>query len=387
MRIALLAPLPPEQTGIADYASHLCAALRAQGVTVLTPFADGHSFDDFDWNSIDLAHAELGGGRFREFNALNTLSVKYPELPLTATVHDPERLIWKPENLPGVFRLAERLPQNCQQLATLLCDPLTLHSERKLASKLSRVITLTETGAKQLSQRMRIDRGKCAVVPHGNLVIEPCPLPPLQPLKLLYFGFIYRGKGIEDLLESLALSLAKKPAMASSVKLTLAGGTAPEMTFGDDGKSYLDSLVERIDRLGLSDTVEWALDLPEGEIPTTIQAHHLMILPYRESKKLAWLGEMRGTSGALSWANACGRGVITSNARSFSEEVSSGNGDTFLQGDVESLSDAMTRVFSRPTLIKAWAQNAQSLGNQRQWSSAAKQFKQLFTQACKGESL
>lgn len=37
MRIALLAPLPPEQTGIADYAAHLRSALRERGLEVLTP--------------------------------------------------------------------------------------------------------------------------------------------------------------------------------------------------------------------------------------------------------------------------------------------------------------------------------------------------------------
>ena len=37
MRLALLSPLPPEQTGIADYAAHCRAALNHAGVDVLTP--------------------------------------------------------------------------------------------------------------------------------------------------------------------------------------------------------------------------------------------------------------------------------------------------------------------------------------------------------------
>lgn len=37
MRIALLAPLPPEQTGIADYAAHLRNALIELGLEVVTP--------------------------------------------------------------------------------------------------------------------------------------------------------------------------------------------------------------------------------------------------------------------------------------------------------------------------------------------------------------
>lgn len=71
MRIALLAPLPPEKNGIADYANHFRTALQARGVTVLTPLAGVAGNSDairsaisaFDWHTVDLVHAELGGGR------------------------------------------------------------------------------------------------------------------------------------------------------------------------------------------------------------------------------------------------------------------------------------------------------------------------------------
>lgn len=381
MRIALLSPLPPEQTGIADYAWQLCTALRAAGLTVLTPFQEE---GPFDWSSVDLVHAELGGGRFREFNMLVELSERYPNLPLTATVHDPERLIWRREHLPRPLRFVEKMPALCQQAATLVADPVTLAEERRLARKLSRLVTLTQTGAECLGHRMKLEAEKCTVIPHGNLVIPPHPLPPL-PLKLLYFGFIYRGKGIEDLLDGLAEAVQRQPDMRDQITLTLAGGTAPEVTFGG-GQNYLETLVDRIDSLGLKEVIEWQLDLPAEEIPHIIQSHHVMVLPYRESRKLAWLGQMRGTSGALSWANACGRGVITSNARAFVEEISSGNGDWFQQGDVTSLADALNRLFADPSCVQGWAEKAARQGEARQWQHTATAFKQLFTQVCRGTS-
>ncbi|TLG89396.1 glycosyl transferase family 1, partial [Pseudomonas edaphica] len=102
MRIALLAPLPPEQTGIADYAAHLRNALIELGLEVVTPLAGCQDLAEqlrrlqaFDWHGVDLVHAELGGGRFGEFQALDYLRRAQPQLPLTATVHDPERLIWR----------------------------------------------------------------------------------------------------------------------------------------------------------------------------------------------------------------------------------------------------------------------------------------------------
>lgn len=389
MRIALLAPLPPEQTGIADYAAHLRSALREQGLEVLTPLEGCldltqqlQRLQAFDWRGVDLVHAELGGGRFAEFQALDYLRRAQPQLPLTATVHDPERLIWRRAKLFFPLTLLERLPHPLPQAAALLADPLTLYEERRLAKSMRRLITLTRLGGDCLRQRMGLRPEQVAVIAHGNLPIDPVALPPLQPLRLLYFGFIYRGKGIEDLLQALARSLAAHPQCRGQVRLTLAGGTAPEMTF-DPAGNYLYGLRQLIASLQLGDVVDWQLDLPSADIPHTIQAHHVMVLPYRESKKLGFLGQMRGTSGALSWANACGRGVITSNARAFAEEVAGGNGITYQQGDIASLSDALNRLILDPQQARQWADHAAEIGRQRQWASTAQRFAEMFQAAVK----
>ena len=118
MHIALLAPLPPEQNGIADYAGHLKNALQDLGVHVSTPLAGiGNDLDkavqrvaETDWQGIDLVHAEIGGGRLAEFHALRALRQRFPQLPLTATVHDPERLVWRRAKLPWPLSLASSLP-------------------------------------------------------------------------------------------------------------------------------------------------------------------------------------------------------------------------------------------------------------------------------------
>ena len=387
MRIALLAPLPPEQTGIADYADHFRRALELRGVEVLTPlqgcaWAQLHRrLSEFDWSQIDLVHAELGGGRLVEFQALDYLRQQHPQLPLTATVHDPERLVWRRAALPWPLSLAERLPRPLPQAAALLADPLTLHEERRLARHLRRTVTLTDLGGRCLARRMGLDSEQVVTIPHGNLPLPPVELPPLQPLRLLYFGFIYRGKGIEDLLNALAQVFARQPDLRSRLRLSLAGGTAPEMAFGPAG-NYLEELRELAARLELSDQLDWHLDLPADAIASTIQAHHVMLLPYRESKKLSLLGEMRGTSGALSWANACGRGVITSNARAFAEEVASGNGATYPQGDVMALAQAIEALALRPSEAVRWAARAGEIGRERNWAATAERFHSLFRAAC-----
>ncbi len=386
MRIALLAPLPPEQTGIADYAAHFRAALTEHGVVVETPLLGCHDAKErcermrtIEWRNFSLVHAELGGGRTGEFQALRHLQQYFPALPLTATVHDPERLVWRRAQLPWLLRPAEHLPSPFPQAAALLADPWTLREERSLARGVRRLVTLTELGGQRLKQRMHLRPEQLTVIPHGNLTLAQQPLPPLQPLRLLYFGFIYRGKGIENLLDALAQVLQAQPDLSDKVRLTLAGGTAPDMAFQGHG-NYLDQLRQRVAERGLSDMVDWLPDLPAAEIAATIQSHHVMVLPYRESRKLAWLGEMRGTSGALSWANACGRGVITSDARAFGEEVISGNGTTYAQGDVAALAAAIAQLLQKPALAQQWATRAQSIGQARGWTQIAGRFAAMFRQ-------
>ncbi|BCQ63751.1 Glycosyltransferase involved in cell wall bisynthesis [Pseudomonas sp. NFPP10] len=391
MHIALLAPMPPEQNGIADYAAHLRAALEGLGLKVSTPLAGlgndpqraiervAHS----DWQGIDLVHAELGGGRLAEFHALKALRERFPSLPLSATVHDPERLVWRRASLPWPLSLATRLPSPLPQIATVLTDPLCLHEEKQLARSLTRLITLTHAGGACLRQRMGLRAEQMVVIPHGNLAIPARPLPPLTPLRLLYFGFIYRGKGIEDLLDALAMAFAQQPAMRERMRLTLAGGSEPEMAFGSAG-SYLDQLRQHIQRLNLQDSIDWQLDLPATDIPKVIQAHHVMVLPYRESSKLKLLGTLRGTSGALSWAVACGRGAITSDARSFAEEVAQDNGVIFPQGNVAALAAELSHLCASPERVERWAEHAAVIGSRRVWSHTAERFARVFSDACGG---
>jgi glycosyltransferase involved in cell wall biosynthesis len=384
MRIALLAPLPPERTGIADYAARFAAALESAGTEVMTPLKGcGQDFaridtciETFDWEQVNIVHAELGGGRLGEFHALRRLQDLHPELPLTATVHDPERLVWKDTAPPWPLSLLASLPRPFPHLATLLADPLTLRKERQLARHMQRLVTLTEQGRGALVRRMRLTAEKVTVIPHGNPEL-PAPLPAPDPLRLLYFGYIYRGKGIEDLLDALARTFHRHPALRARVRLTLAGGTAPDSTFGARG-NYLDELRQRVCRLGLDDCMDWQLDLPEADIAQTIQSHHVMVLPYRESRKLRLLGEMRSTSGALSWASACGRGVICSDARAFSEEVSRGNGATYQQGDIDALAACIEQLAMQPDLAEQWSASAMRIGRDRAWPATARRFQQLY---------
>jgi glycosyltransferase involved in cell wall biosynthesis len=269
------------------------------------------------------------------------------------------------------------LPRPLRQLGALLLDPLTLRAERALAAALHGIAVLTQTGAECLARRMRLPGGKVLAIPHGNACVAPAPLPEAPPLRLLYFGFIYPGKGIEDLFEALALAKSRAALDAEPVRLTLAGGTAAELAYGgrDD---YPARLRSRAAALGLQSSLDWRLDLAPQDIPSLIQSHHALVLPYRESRKLGLLGQMRGTSGALSWATACGRGVIASDARAFPEEIRAGNGVSYPQGDVEALAGRIASLVREPALAHEWAARAAALARERAWPAVAARFVEWF---------
>ncbi len=199
MRLALLSPLPPEQTGIADYAAHFRAALNQAGVDVLTPLAGQRPIDSLaaakawvaerDWRRIDVVHAELGGGRHSEFLTLCALA-DLPNRPaLSATIHDPERLIWKPVNrVWAMVNGMSNVPRSAKQAVALLSDPATLMAGRKLARQLEGLVTLTQTGAGRLIKRMKLQVERVSVIPHGTVTMRHRPLPDMDPIRLLYFG-------------------------------------------------------------------------------------------------------------------------------------------------------------------------------------------------------
>jgi len=392
VKLALLSPLPPEKNGIANYAEFFCSALQNNGIEVSTPlkgeevFSSTDEVNSFvkqhDWNNFDLVHVELGGGRLREYAIIKALRRMYPNLPITATIHDPERLIWRSEKLPWPLN---RLKDQgvLYKGAMLLVNPCALRDERRTAGQLDRLFTLTNTGAFFLQKRMRLTQNRISVIPHGNTEIPFKPLPPVDPLKLLYFGFIYKGKGIEDLIDAFGLAVKQYGSQGKGLKLTLAGGCAPETAFGQK-VDYLSELKNQINTLGLNDFINWELDIPDDGISDLIQNHHVVVLPYQESKKIKLLGNMRGTSGALSWAIACGRGVITSDARSFSEEVGFGNGIVYPQGDIKILGEHIGMIFQQPELIASWAEKAHEIALEREWKKIAKKFKEVFSNIING---
>jgi len=378
MKLALFAPDPNENNGVSAYAEAFECALIKAGIDVIRPFLDdGYASEDvaefLRKNKVDIAHFEMGGGRTREFIAAEVLALSKNPPQISLTIHDPERIVWR----LNYFSKITALSPHFQQLVALLSSRFTLWRERRLAKRANLLVTLTESGRQALMSRMHLQADKVVTVAHGCWLADFKEVN-IEPLRLLSFGYLYRGKGLEDLLKAFAELLAKNPDYRQKLALTFAGGTNPELTI--QGKnSYVAELKALALELGVSELVDYQTDLPDEEIPNLIQSHSVVILPYQQSKKLQLLGTLKGASGALARAVGCGRGVISSNARAFPEEIAHGIGDIYDAGNIGALCDVLQQLVDDPERARSWSEAALSLAEQRSWENTAQQFYRLYS--------
>ncbi len=383
VKIALISPWPPEASGIADYAVLFKQALEAAGVEVLNPVPDLYtartSADIHDAalrvpvNDVELVHFELGGGRIRHFLLLQELLKLHPGLRTTATIHDPNRIAWRGW---GLARF-EALPRRAQQALTILTDTYSLHAERRAAASLQRAVVLTQGGARALALRMRLPEERIQVIPIGNKDVPYLPPPVEEHMRLLFFGFLYPGKGIEDLIDAFVLARQQSSTARQRLRLTIAGGSQPTMLLKTRG-NYVTELQDKLRAAGLEDCSEIITDIPEDTIPDLFQRHHALILPYRDSRKISLLGRFLGASSPLAWAIACGRGALVSDARSLAEEVARGNGAVFHQRDMADLAANLISVADDPEIVMRWSEAARKLARERTWKVTGQHFARLF---------
>lgn len=203
-RLVFVAP-DEGQTAVGDYAQDLIEALRphfGEIAEVRTAGPGADTVADVRRHRArvrklvadgppgrTLVHAELSTGVMPTFWAVAGLS----GVPVTATIHDPPQGLW--------FLARPRFIANSRLLTHGIHYPLRplsravegrVHGDRTL-------IALTETGRQSIERTY--PRTHTAYIPH--LVRERPDIAPAQdrPKAVGFFGFVYRGKGFEQISE------------------------------------------------------------------------------------------------------------------------------------------------------------------------------------------
>ncbi|WP_040632163.1 hypothetical protein, partial [Smaragdicoccus niigatensis] len=134
-----------------------------------------------------IVHGELSGGSLVPFWALPT----DPDIRVTATLHDAPRPVWQPFRTPAVART-----RGAFHLVQFPVDRWVrqLESRRMRNTSVFVLSTCGSRSAQAMFPDWRVIATEIYVPPRGDL-----PPPSQRPLAVGMFGYVYRGKGFDEL--------------------------------------------------------------------------------------------------------------------------------------------------------------------------------------------
>jgi glycosyltransferase involved in cell wall biosynthesis len=332
MRVLVIsAAFPPQSSGEATNAYHLCERLAARGLDVHVLASKGHTgasdrritvhdlMRTWSWseasrltqflrrNRPDVVYLMYLGWIYN-FQFMSTFIPTIAKLALPGV-----RVITRFENVSGAgpqtnstaSRVLRRIVASCDlrgnvdyQFGTLLRDS-------------DNVIILSARHEEILEPHLAGVGRKCVLIPppanmrmstegdssraRGRLTLKVGA----TDFVLAYIGFVYPGKGIETLLQSFEQVCRAR----SNVRLAIiGGGLAREFP---DQPNYLDDMHALAARLGIADRVIWTGDYSSDsdEASTYLRAADLCVLPFDTGVKL--------NNSSFSSVAAHGRPIVT----------------------------------------------------------------------------
>jgi len=202
-----------------------------------------------------------------------------------------------------------------------------------------RVVAHNRVSKQELIERIGIDEGRIAVIPHGNYLHVLRPLPSMAEVRrelgidadapvILFFGQIKEVKGLDLLLEAMPEVLKKHP-------------DAVLLIAGKPWKSDFTAFEVQMEKLGIRERcITHIRFIPDAELPNYYSAADLVALPYRRIYQ----------SGVVLMAMSYVRPVLVSDLPGMTEIVSDGDtGLVFRQGDTGSLAAKLDEALTDTT--------------------------------------
>jgi glycosyltransferase involved in cell wall biosynthesis len=347
VRVLHLSPGADAGSGIGHYAALFRAALRAEGVTIETLDAEGHAFNsardlraymraavEGSSRSVDIIHAELGGAALRQFYGALAVT-RANRVPVCLTVHDPPGLVWWPFHLP-VIRAHDRVAAALR----IGVRPLADWFDRRLLRGADAAFVLSEAGAVALSKSLRRPEQREKVTVLAYPIESPREGFALDDhdgaLTIGYFGYWYPGKGVETLLDALAILRSRRVPVRAHL-----WGTASPTAGLSRGEAYTRHIRNMAEELVLGDHVEFEGFLASSEVTANLQQCDAIVLPYGPFPS----SPVKSTSAAMYDALASGTPVVAADVKALAEVIRDGeNGMLVRSGDSGSLADALERL-------------------------------------------
>ena len=180
------------------------------------------------------------------------------------------------------------------------------------------------------------------------------------------FGLVSPGKGLELAIEALPLVVAAVP----QALLVIAGQTHPGVR-RREGEHYRESLVARIEALGLSDHVRFVNEfLPVEAIADLLACTDVFVTPYVNPDQIV--------SGALTFALAAGCPVVSTDYQYARDQLGSGAGVIVSSRRPEEFARALLSFALDPEATAKARLVSLEVGAATRWTAVGRQAAEMF---------
>jgi len=367
----ILSTFPPTACGIATFSAALAAGLVAHGATVdVVRCGAAEDIED----PLVVASTEHGDpdGPLAAIDALNDVDV---------AIVQHEYGIYGGRDGADVLDVLDALSVPSVVVAHTVVQQPTPHQRfvlERVCAAADAVVVMTEHGRRRLIEDFDVDADRVSVIPHGATTppsdVDPPWRSPGDRLRLLTWGLLGPGKGIEWAIDAMALLADVRP----HPSYVVAGTTHPKVR-AKDGETYRQMLMRRSWRTGAARSVSFDdsyRDLPA--LTQLIGTADLVVLPYDSDDQV--------TSGVLVDAVACGRPVVATAFPHAIELLSGGAGVVVPQRDPGALADVLRSVVDHPELLVPMAAECRRLAPELSWPAVARRYDELATSLLVAES-
>ena len=269
-------------------------------------------------------------------------------------------------------------------LHTVLAKPTV--AQRAVTDRIvelsSRIIVMAEKGRELLRGVYRVPDEKIEVIAHG-IPDFPFVEPDAAKARLgfgdrsviLTFGLLSPSKGIEVMIDAMPSILQRRP---DAVYVVL-GATHPNLV-RDQGEAYRQSLMTRVQELGVEDNVVF-LDqfVDQATLLEFISMSDVYVTPY--------LNEAQMTSGTLAYSFGLGKPVVSTPYWHASELLADGRGVLVPFGDAGAIGAAIADLLTDAPRRQAMRERAYATSRSMTWDRTAEHYMTVFESARQGHWL
>jgi len=284
-----------------------------------------------------------------------------------------------------MFHTLGKMKNLAAQSAAEMESPQRIASEAEIMRFADRVIAATTLEREQMQALYGADPTRISVVPPGVDLARFQRVPaaeakarvgaPCEHQMILFVGRIQPIKGIDTLIQAVALVLAREPELRSNTCLAIIGGDTQRSGDAESGQSEMARLKTLRESLGMGDLVTFLGSKDQDTLADYYSAATVVVVPsHYESFGMVALEAM-----------ACGTPVIASDVGGLSVNIAEGfNGYLVPAGDAEALADKLTLLMKHPSLREYLGDQAMRWAERYSWSTIADEILDVFGQALAG---